>query len=307
MDTKLFVRQQPGGMFSILDRESFPTGKVWWVGSTVTGATNSVGYGRNPDAPLASIVYAITQAAAGDTVFVLPGHAENVASADAMNFSKAGMSVIGLGNANTRPTITLTTATAARIAVSAANVTLKNLIIKCTIDECVTGISVTAAGCTLDAVDFQEASAAAQLRQFLLTTADANDLTIQNCRHYALTTAGAAQVWLGLVGTNRLVIRDNIFHITANNNANSHAIQIATTAATQINIDNNLITLLGGTTIASAINIVNASSGQVSRNMVALTTTTLAGSLVLGDGVYGNQNYVVKAADNSGILDPSPE
>lgn len=307
MDAQLYNRQQPGGMFAIINREAFPTGSIWWVGSAVTGATNSVGYGRNPDAPLASIVYAITQAAAGDTVFVLPGHAESVASADALAFSKAGMSVIGLGNANARPTITLTTATTARIAVSAANVTLKNMIVKCDFDEVVTAIHVTAAGCTLDAVDFQELDVAKQLRQFLLTTAAANDLTIQNCRHYALTAAGAAQVWFGLVGTNRLVIRNNILHVTANNSASSHMVQIATTAATQIVIDSNVMTLGGGTTIVSIINIVNSSSGQVSNNRLALTTTTLAASLVLGNGVYGNQNYVVKAADKSGILDPIAE
>jgi hypothetical protein len=221
-----------------------------------------------------------------------------------MDFSKAGMSVIGLGNGNARPTITLITATAARIAVSAANVLLKNLIIKCDMDEVVTAIYVTAAGCTLDAVDYQELDVAKQLRQFLLTTAAADDLTIQNCRHYALTAAGAAQVWFGLVGTDRLLIRNNFLHVTANNHASSHMIQIATTAALQINIHDNVIVLLGGTTIVSAINIVNASSGQVSNNRVALTTTTLAASLVLGNGVYGNQNYVVSTVDKSGILDP---
>jgi len=302
MDTQLYNRQQPGGMFAIINREEFPTGNVFWVRST-TGS-NLTGNGRNPDAPFASIVYALTQAAAGDTLMVMPGHAESVASADVLDFSKAGMSVIGLGNGNGRPTITLTTATTARIAVSAANVLLKNMIVKCDIDEAVTAIYVTAAGCTLDAVDYQELTASKQLRQFLLTTAAADDLTIQNCRHYALTAAGAAQVWFGLVGTDRLLIRNNFLHVTANNSASSHMIAIATTAGLQINIHDNVIVLLGGTTIATAINIVNSSSGQVSNNRVALTTTTLAASLVLGNGVYGNQNYVVSTVDKSGILDP---
>ena len=33
MDTKLYARNQPGGLFSIVNREVFPIGDIWWVDS----------------------------------------------------------------------------------------------------------------------------------------------------------------------------------------------------------------------------------------------------------------------------------
>ena len=61
MDTKLFVRRQPGGMFTIVDR-SMVTGSVFYV-SSGTG-TDAAGFGLNPDAPVVSLAYAGDSASA---------------------------------------------------------------------------------------------------------------------------------------------------------------------------------------------------------------------------------------------------
>ena len=98
MDTKLFGRNQPGGLFSIVDREDFPTGTIWWVGSTVATCSDAAGFGQNPDAPFATLAYAVgTACAAGDTIFLLPGHAEALIAATTLDMDLAGVTVIGLG------------------------------------------------------------------------------------------------------------------------------------------------------------------------------------------------------------------
>jgi len=78
MDSKLFSRKQPGGFYVVNDRSIAAGGNVFWVSST-TG-TDSAGYGRNPDAPVATLDYAIglCTASKGDIVYLMPGHAENI-------------------------------------------------------------------------------------------------------------------------------------------------------------------------------------------------------------------------------------
>jgi hypothetical protein len=55
----LFARQQTGGFWVVADIEQTPEG-VWFVDS-VSG-TDGVGYGRNPDAPFATLDYAVSHA-----------------------------------------------------------------------------------------------------------------------------------------------------------------------------------------------------------------------------------------------------
>lgn len=75
--TPLFSRHQPGGVFTIVN-ETLTTGSIFFVHSG-TGV-NALGGGRNPDAPLATLDYAIGLCTAnkGDMIFVMPGHAETL-------------------------------------------------------------------------------------------------------------------------------------------------------------------------------------------------------------------------------------
>ncbi len=102
-------RSAPNGMFNIEDRAT-TTGDRWFVHAT-TG-TDAAGYGRHPDSPVATVDYAINLAAAnkGDTIYVMPGHAENIAAAG-IDVDVAGLKIIGLGVEHNRPTITFTATT----------------------------------------------------------------------------------------------------------------------------------------------------------------------------------------------------
>jgi len=56
-------------------------GAVKFVGNAVTTSGDSSSYGGSPSRPYATLDYGITQAGVNGTVYVLPGHAENIASA----------------------------------------------------------------------------------------------------------------------------------------------------------------------------------------------------------------------------------
>ncbi len=122
--TALFVRKTPGGVFSVED-QSTTTGDRWFVHSG-TG-TDGAGYGTHPDSPVATIDYAIGLATAsqGDIIFVMPGHAESIIAAG-IDVDKIGLSIIGLGIENNRPTITFT-ATTSDVDIDAAGVYIRGL------------------------------------------------------------------------------------------------------------------------------------------------------------------------------------
>jgi len=153
----LFLRKQAGGVFLATD-ESETTGEIFFVNS-VTG-TNSVGAGRNPDAPLATIDYAIGLCTAdkGDRIYVMPGHAETIIAAGGITADVAGISIIGLGNGSNRPTITMGTAATATFLVSALNVKVRNIVFTSAIDSLETFLSLTAGDTEFEDCKFVTAS-----------------------------------------------------------------------------------------------------------------------------------------------------
>ena len=151
MDTKLFGRNQPGGLFSIVDREVFPTGNIWWVGSTVTAASDAAGFGRNPDAPFATLAYAIAAAAAGDTIFLMPNHNEDIGNAQ-IDVDLEGLKIIGLGVGTDRPRFDYEHANAS-INVAASNVDIRNIRLLPSITTVLIGIDVEAASTDCHLID----------------------------------------------------------------------------------------------------------------------------------------------------------
>jgi hypothetical protein len=113
--------------------------------------------------PFATIDYAIGIATAnnGDVIFVMPGHTETLATATALAFDKAGVSVIGLGSGNDRPKITIGTLATATIPITAASVVFKNCIIIGALDGLNSAITITGDYCDID-VEIRDTSAAVE-------------------------------------------------------------------------------------------------------------------------------------------------
>lgn len=142
--TELFSRHQPGGMFAVVN-QAVTTGSIFFVNS-VTG-TNGAGYGQNPDAPVATIDYAVglCTASKGDIIYVMEGHAEDIVAATSLVVDVAGVRIVGLGTGRLRPTLTFKTLATATISVTAANCSLENLVMVSAFTNGVTvGITVAA-------------------------------------------------------------------------------------------------------------------------------------------------------------------
>lgn len=295
MDTKLFGRNQPGGLFSIVDREVFPTGNIWWVGSTVTAASDAAGFGRNPDAPFATLVYAEAAAAAGDTIFVMPGHAETigVTGAAAMTLNLAGLKVIGLGGRTLRPTFLIDGFADTYVSVAAADIVLENLCFKAGHANIAFGFSVSAAGVEFRRCVFLENTAAENFLVTIQTTAAADDLLIEDCVFYGVTQATEC---IELVGANdRVTIRNNLisglFSVSA--------ISASTTACLGIQIHNNRIFngTAAGDDLAGAIDLFTASTGMVTSNLIYLGDDTDCLTSIDADGCGRADNQAANEYD----------
>jgi hypothetical protein len=149
-----------------------------------SGATGA-GTGVSPADAYTTLIAAQTGATASndDTIYVLPGHAEDVAGAAAMTFSKAGITYKGVGKGRTRPVLTWKTSTAAQIIVSGAQTTFENIVFDFTgIDAVVAAISVTAADVTFRNCEFITNVAAAGAVLGIVTAATAARLTVEDCK-----------------------------------------------------------------------------------------------------------------------------
>ena len=239
-------------------------------------------------------------ASRGDVVYVCPGHTETIASAGDLTLNVAGVSVIGLGNANLRPTYTWS-ATDSTCAISAANVSFKNIITTVSVDEVVSMFNVTGAGVTLDRADFVP-WASGQALQFLLTTNAADQLTIQNCNHRQTAAANTAQKWIQLVGPDNTRILNNTIWMTAKADTGSHAIS-GSTAVIQAEIVGNRIAFLGAT-IDCIINLVTGSTGIIADNRLAGGAAVVLAAAIKGDQCMMFENYVTNTAAASGIVGP---
>lgn len=105
------------------------TGNVFFVDSG-KGA-NDTAQGKDADTPFATLDYAIGRCTAsnGDVIIVAPGHAETLTAAIALDV--AGITIIGLGNGDNRPSFTLTASAAPAITISADDQKIHNLRFYC--------------------------------------------------------------------------------------------------------------------------------------------------------------------------------
>lgn len=270
--TPLFYKKIPGGLPVLLDASKF-TGNIFYVDSAV--GTDSVGYGSTPDAPFDSIDYAVGQCVAnqGDVILVLPGHAETINAAAAIDLDVAGISVIGLGNGEDRPTITIgSTEDASTVEIGAADILVRNMIFQPGNDGVDILLDINADGAIIEDCEFRSDETNAYQADTYIDIngggANAADrVTLRRCKITSIT-AGAAQAiniaavedalvvedcWIdgdfsaagilsGSIFTNALIRRN----IVSNRAAGVHAIEF-TAACTGMLVDNRMYSSTLGT------------------------------------------------------------
>jgi len=294
------------GIESISIPRLSPAAKVHFVGPTSAAWYGEFIAAYGPDADggnraFPTIVAALADsnvvASRGDYIVVLPGHTETVTAAGTITVSKAGLSIVGLGEGNQRPIINYTTAAAASFDITAASVTIDNLIFTMTgVDAITAGINVSAAGVTIRNCRIVNASASAQATLCVLTTAAADRFKFINNEVTGTTDAGTTAA-VRLVGGDSIVIEGNTF-FGAYGSGNG-AIENITTACTQIRITGNFI---NNQTASSTKGIVAVAgtSGLVSNNRIQILSGTAP---ITGAGLsWVGGNYYAGTIATAGVL-----
>lgn len=274
-------------------------GRDFYVDSVNGNANNS---GTQWGSAFATLAQAHSIAAAGDRIHIAPGHTESLASAAAITISKSGLTIIGYGRGNQRPTFTWT-ATAATFVISGADNTLFNILTKVDIDEVVSMFSVTGARNQLLAVDFQETTAK-QAIQWLTASAAATELEIAYCRHIQATAAAATQIWINLTGVDRAYIHHNTIMLTLRDAAAGAVVGVTTTQCLNVEIAYNQIKMTGfAANLLSCFLSLVGTTGLIHDNFIG---ADVAANTTINDmpGCYSFQNLCTNAVDKSGILDP---
>lgn len=207
-----------------LTKSNFPNGgpndrailqKFYWVPDGIWGDIRYVhhsgagtsGPGWAPENAYTTIDSAVSACTANnnDLVVVLPGHAETITAASAIDLDIAGVTVVGVGQGTNRPTVTFGTATTASIDFSAANCTLKNIRCVNNIDSLAAFIEGGAGNATIEDCDFIGSST----KEFLCgvnipTTYD--DWTIRRCKFVQPTDPAGTN---GAAGTGAIYLVDS--------------------------------------------------------------------------------------------------
>lgn len=300
MDTQLFVRKQSGGMFTVVDRETFPTGNIWWVGSTNAAASDTAGFGRNPDAPLATLSYAVeTAASAGDTIFLLPGHNESIADAQ-IDIAAAGLQIIGLGKGGAVPRIDFDHANAS-INVQASNVILKNVRLLPSVTAVVIGIDVET-GVTdtlIEDVEILAGEDGAGVDEFVLgidIKSGCSRTTIRRLKAQCHASTANANAVVSLTGASDAVVVEGCDLVIVGAAAVA-PIKGITTLSTNVRIrDNTLVT-----DAEPCIELLTGTTGVIQDNYCATDLATIAASIV-ADTCYKFQNFYCEVVDETGVL-----
>lgn len=186
-------------------------GTVYYVSSVLGASTND---GMSPLAPVSTIAAAVSLCTASnnDIIVVMQKHAETITAAAGIALSKAGVTLIGVGNKNQRPTITFTTANTATMTVSAADVYIENILFVGNFLSIATAIDVSATGFTAVNCEFRDTDASHGFLVAVKATGAANTsdgLTLRNCFRYGLSTTGGAFVSI-VDDIARMTLLDNV-------------------------------------------------------------------------------------------------
>lgn len=285
------------------------TGTYFFVDSSTGSASND---GKSPQQALATVDQAVNKCTAnkGDVIVVMPGHAETISGATSLVLDVAGISIVGLGTGNKRPTFTYATSTAAAIPVSADNITFKNCRFIANLDNVVTAFSLTTAKYfRLEGNDFIDNSNALHFMSILTVgTADnaADGLEVIGNRWWGLALAPAA--FVSITGDLDLLRISGNKVVMASTDDEGHFITLSSDTVRAAEISYNYLDVTGATNAAVGIFLTGSATdctGFVAYNLVASLDTTSELIATAGTGLKYFENYYTGTADASGKLWPA--
>ncbi len=296
--TALFSRHQPGGVFTIDDLEEHP-GNIWIVDSGSSAASDTAGFGKNPDAPCATVDYAVGLAVASnaDVIYVMPGHNETITAGTSLVIDKIGLAIIGLGRGMNRPILDFDN-TAGSIEMDAASCRLSNIVLRASVASCVVAINVDASDCEIDRCHFTFEDTGDEF----VTCIDLDAFDRCHIHDNVFDTeeaAGAATEAIRLDETDDSIIERNIFRGTWTNAAiiNEGAL------CPRLIIKDNII-YNSDTSVYNGIDFGSLSStGIVAHNTITtLYATTLSKLIRTGDMTWHQNTFANAVSEGASGL-----
>lgn len=300
--TALFSRRQVGGMYTIDDLEEHP-GNIWFVDSGNSAAEDSAGFGRNPDAPFATLDYAIGKCTTsnGDIIYLMPGHAENLTTATGVNVDVAGVKIIGLGWGALKPTFS-TTAEAGSITVDAANIVIRNIrLVANFAGGTTTGMTLTADADNLlvEDCDWRDTSAANEFLVHVSVPTGTGPCTFRRCSF--VTEAGTMTNSFLFAGTSiDFTIEDSYFFVDSSDSVIDHA------AGASVNLHIDRCTIVNADTGAAGYCIQQNGSGTGVVSDCRLAYNKADAEVGVGAATWWFETYATNTIGTaSGVLDPA--
>ena len=277
-------------------------GKTIYVDSAKDAAS-----GINPDEAVGTLdeAFALCTANQGDTIVVMPNHAETVTGAGGITHDVAGVSVIGLGRGNQRPRFLMDGGTTVTYVVSAADAYVENLVFASGHADVVTCFNVTGLNAAFNGIEFEDNTTDENwLSCFKATGAanTANGLTIENCR-YVTPDAGATD-FLSLVDDiNKLTFRGNFYCADA---ATGAGMILCATGKDILGLACERNVFICGNTAGDLFidNDTAVNTGYAAYNLIGHHDTASA-ILFDCDGIRLFENYSTAADDASGVILPA--
>jgi len=282
----LFSRQQPGGFWVVADIEKQP-GDIWFVDSGCATGADSAGYGRNPDQAFLTLDYMIANGTAsnGDTVYVMPGHAETLGADSAVDIDVAGLTIIGLGKGAARPTFNAT-AIAGDFKLAAASTHIENLLFTGGVDATTGMVEVSAADCSIVNCEFRDVTG--QATDCLMVLDGSDRLLIDGCKFVMAAAAGANSA-IAIGSSDDVEIKNCYIY----GNFAVGAIDLRTAASARINIHDCKIWTENAADIA-IVDTITTSTGWIGPNLqimlqdnaANITTAVTGATFQMVDPVY---------------------
>lgn len=259
-------------------------GDVFYVDANASGAANNAtsGQGDSWASPFSTVNYAVSRCTndGGNVIFVAADHTESItstatASGDTANqfvIDKSGVTIIGLGTSDRRPTFSFSGAVTAEVYIVATEVTLKNLLFKSAIIDLETLIEAVAGsgGLLLENCEFRDGSNVLEAMDSVSLAADVDDVVIRGCRFITTDTATSTQSAIMMAGgSDRSVFQDNYFYGDWGGGGYA-VIEGGTAASVGILIDNNVIYNTDATK-GEAITMHGDTTGFVINNTIYTT------------------------------------
>lgn len=244
----------------------------------------------------------------GDIVIMLPGSTMNLTGAAALPNIKAGVSIIGVGNGDERPTINWTAAASA-VALAKANVKFENVIMNfaATAATTVTApIQVTAAGFILSRsrLIFSAAGGTQLCTTGIEYKAGSHRSQVLDCEIEGAADGGVTDHFLVSAAIDRFRFRRNI---GASGPAGANGILRFSAAATNIVVDENALenTLAGANSTAVFVGFAGL-TGQFPWNALSVQNngTASAQGIIVPGNTRANQTFTSDEAGKSGALSP---